>query len=72
MTEQQKVLCFEDKRILSAAIRSDLSDAGVSVGSKTIRNRLADQNSALCHTVKYLKDLLRSLSCCPGQKQSWA
>ncbi|GFT73159.1 hypothetical protein TNCV_2554451 [Trichonephila clavipes] len=36
-----KILSFRDKRISWVSIRSDLSDAGVSVSSKTIR-RLAD------------------------------
>ncbi|GFT42889.1 hypothetical protein TNCV_3751791 [Trichonephila clavipes] len=37
-----KILSFRDKRISWVSIRSDLSDAGVSVSSKTIRRRLAD------------------------------
>ncbi|GFU44033.1 hypothetical protein TNCV_4963461 [Trichonephila clavipes] len=37
-----KILCFRGKRISWTSIRSDLSDAGVSVSSKTFRSRLAD------------------------------
>ncbi|GFV20467.1 hypothetical protein TNCV_4142281 [Trichonephila clavipes] len=36
-----KILRFQDKRMSLTAVRSDLSDAGVSVSSKTIRRRLA-------------------------------
>ncbi|PRD34984.1 UNVERIFIED_CONTAM: hypothetical protein NCL1_12890 [Trichonephila clavipes] len=39
-----EILCFRDKRISWTAIRSNLSDAGVSVSTKTIRSRLAGKN----------------------------
>ncbi|GFU10483.1 hypothetical protein TNCV_5083811, partial [Trichonephila clavipes] len=42
MTEEKKILCFRDERISWTSIKSDLSDAGVSVSSKTTRSRLAD------------------------------
>ncbi|GFV78541.1 hypothetical protein TNCV_1888471 [Trichonephila clavipes] len=42
-----KILCFRDKRISWASIRSDLSNAGVSVSSKTIRSSLADTHLRL-------------------------
>ncbi|GFW60905.1 uncharacterized protein TNCV_4871161 [Trichonephila clavipes] len=38
----KKVMYEKDKRISWTSIRSDLSDAGVSVSSKSIRRRLAD------------------------------
>ncbi|KFM62309.1 Transposable element Tcb1 transposase, partial [Stegodyphus mimosarum] len=37
-----KRLCLQDRKMSSAAIRSDLNDAGVSVSSRTIRRRLTD------------------------------
>ncbi|GFV35047.1 hypothetical protein TNCV_1885851 [Trichonephila clavipes] len=37
-----KIPCFRDKRLSWTSNRSDLSGAGVSVSSKTVRSRLAD------------------------------
>ncbi|GFW55649.1 transposable element Tcb1 transposase [Trichonephila clavipes] len=36
------ILCFSDKRVSWISIRRDISDAGVSVSSKTVRSRLTD------------------------------
>ncbi|GFT67964.1 uncharacterized protein TNCV_38701 [Trichonephila clavipes] len=74
----KKILCFRDKRISSKAIRSDPSDAGVSVSSKTIRNRLADKDSAACKTVNcYLTWLVQQKKvqdskCCREFQTWWA
>ncbi|GFT55456.1 hypothetical protein TNCV_1626141 [Trichonephila clavipes] len=40
--DRTKTLCFRDKRISWTSIGSDVSDACVSVSSKTMRSRLAD------------------------------
>ncbi|GFW92399.1 hypothetical protein TNCV_4920281 [Trichonephila clavipes] len=42
---EKKILCFRDKRVSWASIRSYLSDAGVSVSPKTTRSRLTKRNS---------------------------
>ncbi|GFV85205.1 transposable element Tcb2 transposase [Trichonephila clavipes] len=42
MTEEKNTMFLRDKRISWTSIRSYLSDAGVSVSSKTIKSRLAD------------------------------
>ncbi|PRD33302.1 UNVERIFIED_CONTAM: hypothetical protein NCL1_17946 [Trichonephila clavipes] len=54
---EEKILCFRGKRISWTSVRSDLSDAGASVSSKTFRSRLADVRLKETKLLPSIKDL---------------